>query len=81
MHKTLFNFGIKKNIVLYFIIFFITLIFINSFLDRTKPNSDPRLTYKYTYYAIPISISNTLTEIDFEQSLNIQQPHPSTISP
>lgn len=63
MHKTLFNFGIKKNIVLYFIIFFITLIFINSFLDRTKPNSDPRLSYKYTYYAIPISISNTLTTL------------------
>ena len=50
---------IKQN---YFIkvLCFIFLLSVFFLISSNKSNNDPRLNYKYTYYAIPISISNTV---------------------
>ena len=44
------------------------------FLFANKFNNDPRLSYKYTYYAIPISISNTVgNDYSYTQFDNIRK--------
>lgn len=63
MFKNILGLNIYKNTIFSILFILISIIFIYSFLDRL--NSDQRLNYKYTYYAIPISISNTLGESNF----------------
>ncbi len=49
----------KYRSSIFFILFLtIIILFLNTFSEHLK--SDPKLNYKYTYYAIPISISNTV---------------------
>ncbi len=64
---------IKKNNFLK-IASFIFLLSVFLFICLNKFNNDPRLSYKYTYYAIPISISNTVgNDYSYTQFDNIRK--------
>ena len=64
---------IKKNNFMK-IASFIFLLSVFLFICLNKFNNDPRLSYKYTYYAIPISISNTVgNDYSYTQFDNIRK--------